>query len=343
MSDDPRCRSRRRTPLQVEPLESRALLSVVKASTPPPSRVQTQLVVDASTVYVNQQEGAFTVTVSLKKEIINGLTGAQPFAVLDEPLTVDFSASLDPPGSGSTAATSPLFAPVHESVTFPAGASTETVTVPIISSVATPGPVFVYLSAAATSSSLGIPSGDAMVELYSSPDAVPPTITSVQRVTHGKRASAVVLGFSKPMAQATVEDIHNYRILSQPKMIDHPAFLSGLFGEGSATKEIQSFPIAAATYDPSTSTVTLTLKRPAKASSLYEISSAYPVRGHELTDLEGQPLVQSPVSYPFQFGGQFTILVHPITGATPSPVGRLKSTSRTPSLWERSYFPHISL
>ena len=34
MPDEPRHRSRRRTPIQVEPLEGRALLSAVRASTP---------------------------------------------------------------------------------------------------------------------------------------------------------------------------------------------------------------------------------------------------------------------------------------------------------------------
>jgi hypothetical protein len=278
-------------------------------------------------MYVNQQEGAFTVTLYLKKGILNGLTGAEPLAALDEPLTVDFSASLDPPGSGTTEAASPIFAPIHESVTFPAGVSTETVTVPIISSVATPGPVGIIYLSASTSPSLGIPSGDAIVTLYSSPDAAPPTITSVQLVTQGKLASAVVLGFSKPMMKATVENIHNYRILSEPTMIDHPAFLSGIFGGESETTVYHSFPIAAATYDPSTSTVTLTLKRPAKASSLYEISSAYPLKGHELTDTEGQPLAGQSI---LEEGGKFTILVHPIFGATPSAVGPLKSTLRVP-------------
>jgi hypothetical protein len=158
-----------------------------------------------------------------------------------------------------------------------------------------------------------------MVDLYSSPNAAPPTITSVQSVTQGKLASALVLGFSKPMAPATVESVHNYRILSRPKMIDHPGFLSGFFGGGSETTVYRSFPIAAATYDPSTSSVTLTLKRPVKASRLNEISSAYPLNGHALTDAEGQPLGG---------GGKFTILVDPIPGFTPLPAGPLMSTIR---------------
>ncbi len=278
---------------------------------------------------MNQQQGSFTVTVSLTNVTVNSVKGPQPAAPLDQPLTVNFSASLDQPGSGTTEAASPIFAPFHESVTFPAGASTETVTVPIISSAATAGPVTIYLSAAPTSStSSGIPNGNGSVELYSSPDATPPTITSVQLVNQGQRALAVVLGFSKPMAPATVEDIHNYRILSRPQAIHRTGSLFGLIGGWSTSNVIHSFPIGTATYDPSTSTVTLTLKRPAKASSLYEITSAYPLDGHVLTDPEGRLLDQSP-DVPAPNEGRFAILVHPIPGVTPPIVGRLQVTSRT--------------
>jgi hypothetical protein len=319
MTDEPRHKLRRRSPIQVEPLEDRVLLSAVKATTPPR---QAQLVIGPSSRYVNQQQGSFTVILYLKKAY-----NPQVAATLDEPLTVYFSASIDPSGSATSEAASPVFAPFHESVTFPAGASAETVSVPIISSATATVPTEIFLSAGATPGSrvdLGVPGS---VYLDSGPDASPPTITGVQLVSQGELASAIVLGFSKPMAQATVENIHNYRILSRPKQTSHKGFL---FWGGSATMEIQSFPIAAANYDPSTSTVTLTLKRPARASSLYEVSSAYPLKGHELTDTEGQPVV-SPSNYDFVMADGFTNLIHPIPGVTPSPVGLLKTTRRTDS------------
>jgi hypothetical protein len=320
MADEPRHRRRRRSPIRVEPLEGRALLSAVKATTPPG---RTRLVISPSSPYVNQQQGSFTVTLYLKKE-----SNPQAAATLNEPLTVDFSASIGPPGGVTPGAASPFFAPFHESVTFPAGASAETVTVPIISSTTAPVPIGIYLSAGPTPGSKVDPGSPGSVYLYSGPDAAPPTITGVQLVTQGKLASAVVLGFSKPMAQATVENIQNYRILSRPKRTSQKGFL---FWRASTTTEIQSFPIAAANYDPSTSTVTLTLKRPARASSLYEVSSAYPLKGHELTDTGGRPLA-SPSTYSFVMVGGFTNLIHPIPGFTPSPVGPLKTTRGTDSL-----------
>ncbi len=159
-------------------------VSVATTRAPAPA----ELAVNASSMDVNQQQGSFTVTLSLTKVTVNSLKGPQPAAPLDQPLTVDFSALLDQPGSGPSEAASPIFAPFQESVTFPAGESTETITVPIISSAATTGPVTIDLSAVPTSStSSGISSGSGNVELYSSPDATPPTITSVQLVNQGQR------------------------------------------------------------------------------------------------------------------------------------------------------------
>ena len=231
MSYDPRHRSHRRRQIQFELLESRALKSASSVSS-----TERLLVITPSSEYVNQQQSAFTVTLTLTQAqrprnvvAAGGLTAA----ALDEPVTVDFSALFESPSEGPTAANA-IFAPFNESVIFPAGTSTETVTVPIISTAATPGPAAVYLSATTTSSSVEtttiggspgyLPADPDWVELYSSPNAVPPEIASIQLVTQGKLASAVVLGFSKPMAPATVENIHDYRILSRPKTTNTQQF-----------------------------------------------------------------------------------------------------------------------
>jgi hypothetical protein len=329
MSDLSRRRSRRPRQIQVELLEGRALLSASSVSS-----TKRVLLITPSSEYANQQEGTFTVTLTLAKaqpyakvEAAGGYTAA----ALDEPVTVDLSASLESTSAGFAPVASPFFAPFNESVTFPAGASSETVTVPIISTAATPGPVTIALSATTTVQGVSsdVPVNTAVdlltanpnyVFLYSSPDAVPPTITSVQLVTQGKLASAVVLGFSKPMAPATVENIHNYRILSRAATSQHSSItLSGNYN--STTTQYQSFAIAAATYDPSTRAVTLTLKRPAKASSLYQISSGYPLRGHVLTDLQGQPFG----TVPSEIGSAFSIGVRGSMAAVSWAPGPVKS------------------
>jgi hypothetical protein len=327
MTDEPRYRLRRRSPIQVELLEGRALLSAVKTTTRPE---MTELVISPSSQYVNQQEVSFTVTLYLKKD-----SNLQAAATLAAPLTLEFSASTDYPGVVTTEAPSPVFAPFHESVTFPAGTSAETVTVPIISSKPTIGSTEIWLSAAAPTLGPSVfPSLPGSLYLYSSQDASPPVITDVHLVTQGKLASAVVLGFSKPMAQATVENVQNYRILTRPTLTTHKAFL---FWSGSTTREMHSFPIAAANYDPSTSKVTLTLKRPARASSVYEVSSAYPLDGHELTDTEGQPLASPNVFNAIQDG--FTKLIHPIAGVIPSIEGSLKFKAKIDSPVSNFFHP----
>jgi hypothetical protein len=323
MSEDSRQRSRRPSQIQVERLESRALLSASSASWPGPF-----LRIAPSSDYVNQQQHSFVVTLSLAHAPANGtvkVAGVHTPAALEKPVTVDFSASLDSTSGGPTPAASPIFAPFSESVTFPVGATSETVTVPIISTAATPASVTIGL-AATTTAAPGPPNvwptaTEGWVELYSSPDATPPTITSVQLVTQGKLASAVVLGFSKPMAPETVENIDDYRILSPPDKINHNSMTFTGWAE-STTTQYQSFPIAAANYDPSTSTVTLTLKRPVKASKLYQISSGYPLKGHTLTDVEGQPIGEGSVGPSVEF----TVRVRGTLAGIPTAPGPLKST-----------------
>jgi hypothetical protein len=182
MSDDPRHRLRRRRLIQVERLESRALLSLGKVE-------ELDLVISQPQA-ANQQEGAFTVTLTVMKP--RDWDAGLPAAAADQPVTVDLMASLQsPPAYGVPEATppaSPVFAPVSESVTFPAGVSTQTVTVPITSSAATPGMAEIWLTTTAfTSSYFTVTQAEPVcAALYSSPAAVPPSITGVHLVTQGK-------------------------------------------------------------------------------------------------------------------------------------------------------------
>ena len=65
------------------------------------------------------------------------------------------------------------------------------------------------------------------MDLRSRPDATRPTFTNVQLVTHPKVAAAVMLGVSKPVARATAEKLHGYRILSRPSNLEISASLAG--------------------------------------------------------------------------------------------------------------------
>jgi hypothetical protein len=294
--------------VQIELLEVRGLLSgAVSGSDVQNLGVTATLDVQAP-ADVNQEQGAFTVTMTLQTLVKQGPTVAFQNAALDYPLTVDLGASLASAGSPG------IFEPVNESVTFPPGVSTETVSVPINSTVATAGPVTIDLSAKTSSSSV-LPIGPPQsLALYGTPDAIPPTIMGVQPITKGSRTSAIAITFSKPMAPSTVENIHNYVVTSWPKtQYQWDVFSRVGLSDPTANMNVGTFPIKAASYDPGTSTVTLTLTRPTRSSSLYAVKSPRTLAGHELTDSEGHPLAE-----PDGARGTFSVALETLAG---SPAG----------------------
>ena len=191
-------------------------------------------------------------------------------------------------------------------MTFPPGVSTETVSVPINSTVTTAGPAMIKLSATTSSSSVITTGPPPSIALYGAPDAVPPTITGVQLITKGSRTSAVAVTFSKAMDPSTVENIHNYEVASWPKIKMQWNLLSRLdLTSASANVNVGLFPIKAVSYDPGTSTVLLTLTRPTKSSGLYAVRSPRKLAGHELTDLEGHAAPRNRTVLPAHFPSRF--------------------------------------
>ena len=94
-----------------------------------------------------------------------------------------------------------------ERVTFPSGGSTETVAVPIDSGVAAPGPMPIIPLGGVAVAVRHHSERRRRVGLYSSPDATTSTITSVQLVTQGEVASAVVVGSAKLSASGAGSEI----------------------------------------------------------------------------------------------------------------------------------------
>jgi hypothetical protein len=190
--------------------------------------------------------------------------------------------------------------------------TTETVRIPINSGATNSGTVPVWIVATATS---GYSIGPA-VYLVSGPDAVPPTMTSAQVINFGRHASGIAITFSKPMAPATVENVHNYSVSSlqtgntslNPLALIAPA---GYF------MKIGYSALKAAHYDPSTRTVTLIPKQPLISSNGYSVQSPKRRPGHVLTDLEGNPLYDSGVG---SMNGRFQIFLTGRPSARWSPI-----------------------
>jgi hypothetical protein len=285
-------------------LESRALRSGLAVATDVPVTGGTDNIsIEVPAAVVNQQQGSFSVSLTLQAPARSGRTFFSVDTTLASSLTVDFHASLASPTSSA------VFQSVDESVTFLAGVSTETVTVPIVSSAPAANPSTIELSATTPSGSVRASTYD--LSLYTSQDAYPPEVTSDRLITQGGRATGVSLTFDKPMAPATVEDPANYLVTSRPNLSVHYGLLSRLaLALPSTHVSVQSFPLRQGTYDPSTYTVTLPLRRPVK-SSIPNAITPKAKAGSGITDAEGHPLDESLGPH-----GQFKIDLQPLPGAT---------------------------
>lgn len=291
-------RERRRISFQTEMLEQRTLLSGSAAVT-----------IEVPSAYVSQQASEVDVTLVRTAAAARG-TGA---------LTVQLSASpaARPTGEPIDDIAMAGFAALTEPVSFPAGATEETVAVPIAyTGGLMPGLVPVDLSV--SSGSRRVQSEDATIYLAKSQSAVPPSIIAVQRVAGG-----IAVTFSQPMDPATVANIHNYAV----KFASNQQFsLEDLTGIGLVQTLSNSKAVIGlrrATYDAATDTVTLVPNEQLGSLGSYTISNApsllakgnRPHKATALTDLDGNPLQEADSE-----AGVFSIRIskgHPFSAAAP--------------------------
>ena len=287
--------ARRAVSPQAEPLEHRALLSG--------STAFQHVGIDVPSAYISQQADQLTVT------LVRSSGGGNSSSL--GPLTVNFSAMEGSLGTGGVDVTSdvvpPQFTPVNQPVTFPRGVTSETVVVPIHSGAPNPGTVPMHLSVtSSSSSSRQVRRSDLTVYLASSPEAVPPTITGVQRVAGG-----IAVTFSKPMDPSTVQNIHNYALKFSPAQQFSLADLTGVGLIETLNNAKQPIALRRATYNASTNTVTLVANEQLGANGSYTISNPRsllgkatgPKKAHALTDQQGNPLEEE------EGGGVFSITI----------------------------------
>jgi Bacterial Ig-like domain len=233
-------------------------------------------------------------------------------------LTIDFSAAYGslPAGSGAMPdVAGQQFTPVNQSVTFPAGVTTETVAVPINPGAPNPGLVPVQLSV--TSESRAVRGSDETIYLATSPDAVPPSIVATERVRGG-----IAVTFSKPMGPKTVTNIHNYAVKFSPTQQFSLTELTGVGLIQTLDNTTASIHLRRASYDSATNTVTLVPNEQLGPNGSYTVSNPSnllakrggPRKAHALTDLEGNPLDEGGSHL-----GTFSITIskgHPYAAAT---------------------------
>jgi hypothetical protein len=267
----------RRESFQVEGLEERSLMSGLA----PHQRYFQMLGIGTPSNFVSQQVSALDVT----------LTRSGLESLLNQPLTVNFSASLGSTTVGAQptaqlASASDTFTPVNESITFPAGVTTETVRIPVNSGAANPGSVRIALSV--SSSTPGVMGGVDRVYLVAGPadlPPIPPSITNAHLVFQGTKAVAFAITFNTAMSPKSVENLHDYVVTTGTNGITPGSLVSWLTFNGTETRV--TVPLKGAHYDPATYTVTLFPTHPLKTSVLYGITRATPLPKDAFIDLQG--------------------------------------------------------
>jgi hypothetical protein len=308
-----RLRLRHRNAPGAEILETRALLSATHASNGA-SRTNGlhDVAIKVPSTYVSQQSTEVDVT------LVRQGSGA---AIANQPLVVDFSAELGTLPKGNeveSAAAAQSFSPLDEPVSFAAGQTTTTIAIPINPAAASSGLTPVRISVASPAHPRQ--ESSATVYLTSGPDAVPPVITSAHLVSDG-----LSITFSQPMAPATVENLHNYKVVYHPSQNDDPIVENSLGTYEQFLTPPQRVSFRRARYDAATDSVVLVTRGTPGTQGSYRISSpgilgtrsATAARVAPLTDAAGNPLAATGSHVPGYFA--FTIYRgHPYLAAQPT-------------------------
>jgi hypothetical protein len=122
--------------------------------------------------------------------------------------------------------------------------------VPIVRNAANPGIVLVRMTVKPLVTGGLAETGE--FAIVSGPDQLPLTIKNAQIVQEASGASAIALTFSQPMAQASAEDLQNYRI-------------------NPSGRTVAPLSLQRATYDAATKTVTLVTKQPLNPARVYRV------------------------------------------------------------------------
>ncbi len=262
-----------------------------------------------SSTYVNESANSIDVTI----------TRSLGSALVDfkSPLTLELTAQALAQATkrGGTPEVSHIVAPVHESVTIPAGTDSATVSLPVSATTSLPAVVPVQVTASPVAGSKQ--KATIEVDLANSPQSVPPSIVRAQVVRSGSVGRGIAVTFSQAMSPASVEDIHNYVVKEVPLSqvtLSSVAGLSVLQPTAVTNPAAKALTLKAARYDAATNTVLLIPAHPLTVAKSFIVKSPATLgtRGHgskwpkPLTDANGNVL--NPLSSP---AGAFSITISP--------------------------------
>ena len=187
--------------------------------------------------------------------------------------------------SGGSAVPGVRYSPVSGTLNFPAGALSESFTIPFNDDMILEGDqtVGLVLSDPTDGATLG-PYGSAVLTIQDDTrDRSGPTVQAVQLVKNQNGGTtALAITFSKPLNPTTATNLINYGYSVRTAGRDHK------FG----TKDDVLIPLNSATYDPSTDTVTLSLGRVIHPPTPFQLtingSTSVPGVGVGVSDLDGE-------------------------------------------------------
>jgi hypothetical protein len=303
-------RASRSPQLHAEALEGRALLSgnfFALASKGAASRDVVS--VQAPGAFISESATSIDVT------IVRSLGSKQVAFRSPLALSVKAHSVLPARRRGGPPRESNQITPVDESVTFQAGETTKNVVLPIHAEA--PMPALVPVAITVAQASHPRQQAQTVVDLVSTPDAVPPAINAVRIVRRGSVGKGIALTFSQPMAPSTVENVHNYAVKSVPKaQLDLVALSSTSILQPSpyTNNPPHSVALRAARYNAATDTVILIPKSPLTPAKSYTVRSPAslgsrrtgPRIARPLTDVHGNVL--NPLNNP---AGSFSITLSP--------------------------------
>jgi hypothetical protein len=268
----PGSRPRRRAFLSMELLEGRALLNGGSRGSLAPSPNDREAVsILGAGGYVSQKASVLSLQVNRAP--------ISPNTKLDDAVVVNVSAAL----AANAATSGAFFQPVNESVTLPPGAAFGNVSIPIQLGAHSPDSVPITISASTPTPGVAVTGAPQIVNLVSSPDALPPTITDQHLIVDGTHVTGIAITFSKPMNAASVENIHNYFFGVNSRRTFYDWFGLSKYKEFTAEKVA----LQRASYDPATNTVTLFPRKPLSAAETYTLSSPPHPAKHALVDRRG--------------------------------------------------------
>ncbi len=260
---------------RMESLEGRSLPSTTVVKIPPPIPAQENIHLQAPPL-VSQQSPTMTLLISrsnLTGTVLNDTLTVQVATGPAVPTVLTNGRRIPPAYPLATAGVQ--YQPINQTVTFPPGVMSQTITIPIVDGAPNPGRVLFDVTAMSVNSA-GLettPAVTTTVTLANDTNATLPEIIGSHLVKHAKKVVGIAIRFNQPMDMASVQNVRAYTLTD---ITNHQQPLPGVFGllfpAGKNTAKTM-VPIKKVVYDPSMNQVILYTRKNLSARDEYRIEN----------------------------------------------------------------------